>query len=391
MIKYTLLIIFCLAQVPQSFADSFSWSKESFKETLKPSRDPASTRRDLKKKKLKAVDPNLFRFRDHRRKKQLTILIFGDSGTGGVDQYQVGKRMYEECQKEGCDFGILLGDIIYPKGFSKSRLPNLSEENLEEATEKFELPYKSFGQFDFWLVPGNHDWYGDIQKSINYTLKSPRWKMPFNHYEIPWLPRWVRMYGLDTTRIERLDHDSGLVKEQMEMANKMYKARTGLVEKESFCKSRGWKILFGHHGIYTSGRHGRLDIARPLRMLNPFRQKGENRHMKETLLPFIKKCGVQILVVGHDHHQEYIKAIDPKTKRVIYYQVLQGAAGKIRITKKVKHPEFKSTVRSSDFGFSIITLTPEKANVKYFGYPEGHPEKFKMYFETDILLKEFKE
>jgi hypothetical protein len=110
--------------------------------------------------------------------------------------------------------------------------------------------------------------------------------------------------------------------------------------------------------------------------------------MKENLLPFIKSCGVQVLAVGHDHHQEYIKARDPNTKKVVYYQILQGAAGKSRKTERVKHPEFESIVRSSDFGFSIMTITPE---IKYYGYPEGKPQKFKMFFQTEILLNEFKE
>ena len=89
------------------------------------------------------------------------------------------------------------------------------------------------------------------------------------------------------------------------------------------------KILFGHHGIYTSGRQGKYDMVKPWRNLRFRRKKGQNRYMRKKLLPFIKSCGVQILAVGHDHHQEHIKAIDPKTKKLIFHQILQGARGQI--------------------------------------------------------------
>lgn len=205
MIKFILLTNFCLSLSSLSYAGIFSWSKNVSKEGPIPGRGPASLGEVFETKVLKAVDPNSFRFNDHRRKKKLTVLVFGDSGTGEKDQYQVANRMHEECQKEGCDFGILLGDIIYPNGIEDSLRNIISSSDLDSINRKFEKPYKSFGDFDFWLVPGNHDWYGDVQLSINYTLKSTRWKMPYNHYEIPWLPKWLSMYGLDTTWFKVID------------------------------------------------------------------------------------------------------------------------------------------------------------------------------------------
>ncbi|RLA62751.1 MAG: hypothetical protein DRQ88_13250 [Epsilonproteobacteria bacterium] len=393
--KIFLLISFCLVCSPLSYGESFSWSKYVPKEgRLKPKPSRINHRkRDLKKRPLYAVDPNSFRFKDHRRKKELTVLIFGDSGRGESDQYLVGRMMYEKCKEERCDFALLLGDIIYPSGISHTKKGEmLSRKDMYQINKKFELPYKDFHSFDFWMIPGNHDWYGDVQHAINYTQKSVRWKMPYNHYEIPWLPKWIRMYGLDTTRIERLDHKSGLVKEQMETANKKYLAKTGLVDEQgrNFCSSKGWKILFGHHGIYTSGRHGKLDMVNIFRNLNPRRVKGVNKYMRQKLYPFIKYCGVQILAAGHDHHQEHIKAIDPKTGKMVFHQILQGAAATSRKTEKVNHPEYKSLVTSSMLGFSILTFTPDKVHVKYFGYPKDHPEEFKMYYETNIYKKDFK-
>ncbi len=117
---------------------------------------------------------------------------------------------------------------------------------------------------------------------------------------------------------------------------------------------------------------------------------GWNRNMKKKLLPFIKQCGVQIYMVGHDHHQEHIKAIDRKTKKVIYHQILQGSAGKVRESFEVKHPEFETLSKKDWYGFSILTFTPDKVHVRYYGYPPGHPERYSMYYDTYIYKKDFK-
>ena len=134
--KY-ILSIFCLVLSFQTLAGSFSWSNDASGESidLAPSRDIAS-RREMKGRKLTAVDPNSFRFKDHRGKKSLTILAFGDSGTGEVDQYNVGEQMYHECQKEKCDFALLMGDVIYPMGFNDSGKREISQEDLEPSEFK---------------------------------------------------------------------------------------------------------------------------------------------------------------------------------------------------------------------------------------------------------------
>ncbi len=383
------------------FAEDFSWSEftpkgRGYKPGETPviySKDHGIRKKELKKRILFAVDPRSFQFQDHRGKGKLNILVFGDPGTGKRDQYIVAKKMHQECKKLRCDFGLILGDNIYPKGLKYSKGNTLSKTDMAQLNQKFELPYKDFHHFDFWLVPGNHDWMGDIQLAIDYTRKSVRWKMPYTNYAIPRLPSWIKIQGLDTTRIEQLKANSSHVTEQIIHGNKKYEGKTGLIDdskKYYFCKSKGWKILFGHHGIYTSGRHGKLDSQNYFSYINPFRKMGWNRNMKKKLLPFIKQCGVQIYMVGHDHHQEHIKAIDRKTKKVIYHQILQGSAGKVRESFEVKHPEFETLSKKDWYGFSILTFTPDKVHVRYFGYPPGHPERYSMYYDSYIYKKDFK-
>ena len=391
-------IFFLALIIFSAHAEEFSWSEftpegRGYSPGEQPvlyTRERGNRNKELKRRILFAVDPRTFQFRDHRRKRELNILVFGDSGTGKKDQIIVAKKMFAECQKLSCDFALVLGDIIYEDGLINSDGKVISKTDMWQLNKKFELPYQDFKYFDFWLVPGNHDWRGDIQLSINYTQKSVRWKMPYTHYEVPRLPKWIKIYGLDTTRIEQLEPTSANMMEQITHGKIKYKAKAGLVDepyKTDFCRSKGWKVLFGHHGIYTSGRHGRLDAGNYLSYINPFRKKGWNRNMKRKLLPFIKKCGVQLYLVGHDHHQEYIKAIDPRTKKVIYHQILQGTAGKVRESFEVKHPEYKSLSKRDWFGFSILTFTPYKVHVRYYGYPPGHPARYSMYFENIYITK----
>ena len=53
-----------------------------------------------------------------------------------------------------------------------------------------------------------------------------------------------------------------------------------------------WKIVFGHHAIYSSGKHGR------------------NSDLIRRLTPLFSKYGVQLYCNGHDHHYERTKPID---------------------------------------------------------------------------------
>jgi hypothetical protein len=190
---------------------------------------------------------------------------------------------------------------------------------------------------DFWAVPGNHDWYrpGSVDAEVAYTLASPRWRMPSHDYAVPGLPGWIRIYGLDTTKI-RAGRESG----QLERAHR------------ALCGGAGWKLLVGHHPIYSSGPH-----AGP---------GGESAQLRERLVvPLIEPCGVHFYLSGHDHHQEHLQA-------PAFDQIIQGAGATLRrLRAPPRDRSVRTLVAKVRLGFALVEATPSRVELRFFGQASG--------------------
>lgn len=233
-----------------------------------------------------------------------TLLVFGDSGTGGRDQYIVGAGMAKACKKYECDAAFILGDVVYDNG--------LKRVNHRKARTHIEKPYRKL-DMKFYMGLGNHDHRWDRGPVlVDFGKAHKKFKMYGRHYVVPNQPDFVNIYMLDTTKMD-----------------KKQAARV----KRKMCNKKGWKIVMGHHPPYSSGKHG------------------ENRKLKKYLVPVMKKCGIQFGMFGHDHNLEYL--FDDS----IHY-VISGAAAKLRPLRKKRHKYSEWAV--SQLGFNTLTLTPTR-------------------------------
>jgi tartrate-resistant acid phosphatase type 5 len=252
---------------------------------------------------------------DHRNKTRVTVLLFGDSGTGSEEQYKVGRAMAETCRKKRCDLAIGMGDNFYDFG-----VHSLSDTKFET---HFEMPYLGFGRFDFWMTLGNHDYFGSVSAQIANTRYSDMWRMPARHYAVPKLPEWLALYALDTN-IDGTPQANAI--------------------RRRFCGKPGWKGIFGHHPVYSNGGHGDQDF------------------IWEDYGQVMKDCGIQFYFGGHDHHQEHITGDG-------FELILQGAAGKLRDVKTVPYqPGDKKWQRFGRkvLGFGIASFTPDRVDVEFY-------------------------
>ncbi len=284
---------------------------------------------------------------------QIVFLVAGDTGRGNAMQRRTGKLMAEICKERrpqaGCDFALAPGDLIYNSGVRNVDDPKFASH--------FEVPFSDLGPLPIWSVPGNHDWRqsGSVQAQIDYTAKSPsgRWRMPSNHFDVPGLPGWLHIYGLDTAVIDDLRHTSGenrntladLTKKQVQSA------------KEALCGKPGWRFLFGHHPVYSSGQHGRE---------GPVAGKADEIH-KALVEPLIKGCKVQIYFAGHDHMQEHLPVETEK-----FEQVIAGAVSEVRDNDQdINVPGVQSKFRRHDYGFALVTATRDSVRVEFFCFKKG--------------------
>lgn len=288
---------------------------------------------------------------DHSAKPSLRILVFGDSGEAGPKQTVAARGMKEACAAQPCDLALVLGDNIYQKGVSSASDPKLASE--------FHAAFDPLG-LQFWIVPGNHDWYNPttspsqaaLQPAIDHTgdpsNTTGSWKMPAAHYGVPGLPPWLHVFGLDSSVLQDLvNQPQGKHAAELQKAAdvQLAAARTAL------CNQTGWRILAAHHFTYSNGsEHG-----------------GDSGKLAPMLHPIIADCGVRLFLSGHDHHQEHLSVTFPVAGgSYSYEQVIQGAASRSRpVGHFVKSGAVQKWVAPS-IGFSIVDVSPTALTVSFY-------------------------
>lgn len=249
---------------------------------------------------------------------------------------------------KGCDFALAPGDLIYDDGVAGVDDPKFRSH--------FETPFQDLGKLPFWSVPGNHDWHaaGSVQAQIDYTTRSERWRMPFNHFSIPRLPEWLHIYGVDTAVMDDIRRASGEdLRTLSGLRDKQLQAA-----REALCGKSGWRLLFGHHPVYSSGQHG---WERG--------QQGKAPHIAAALEPLIGGCAVQVYFAGHDHMQEHISVEKPR-----YQQIIQGAGAEFRTnSRRIRIPGTDSKFLAEKLGFALVTAGPKEMKVEFFAPGESAP------------------
>lgn len=193
----------------------------------------------------------------------LRFVAVADTGTGTRSQYAVANAMTAYHRQNPYDLVILGGDNIYTNG------------EIEKLGEVFERPYQALlkKKVKFQACLGNHDIRtanGDLQ------VRYPGFNMNGRRY-YTFRRNSVQFFALDTNH------------------NADWKTQLPWLEKELSSSKAPWKVVFGHHQIYSSGAYGL------------------NQPFIDTLTPLFKKYGVQLWINGHDHHYERSKHINGTT------------------------------------------------------------------------------
>jgi len=240
------------------------------------------------------------------------FVAIGDTGKGNDGQRKVGKAIGEYCEKNGCDFVVLLGDNFYPTGVSSVEDPQWQTAFVE--------PYATVNA-PFYAVLGNHDCggdgagtdlpRGDVQ--VAYSKVNPKWRMPGRHYT--WSLNHVDFFVADTNRsMFDLDED----------------ARRDFGTWLPASKAR-WKIAFGHHPLKSNGPHGNAGVYDGLAFVPIASGAGVQRFLEGSV------CGrADVYLCGHDHNLQWLKdtcSIDGSTTSTELI-VSGGAAATTRLIGK---------------------------------------------------------
>jgi tartrate-resistant acid phosphatase type 5 len=204
------------------------------------------------------------------------VVAFGDFGTGNAHQKAVAAALALRNSAARFDLGITMGDNFYLCGVR-------SVKDSKWKT-RWEDMYTPLG-FPFYASLGNHDYgnppiicpaqRGSPDAEVAYTEHSASWRMPARYYSYKAGP--VQFIAIDT---------EGWSDAQLEWIKETLAASASDPEVK-------WRVVYGHHPIYTSGVH-----------LNE-RRIGE---LRLKLLPVLKAGHVDVYICGHDHDLEHLRS-----------------------------------------------------------------------------------
>lgn len=221
------------------------------------------------------------------------IVAFGDFGEqpnrNTEPQKKVARAMAAYHAEHPFDFGLALGDNFYPAGLNSPTHPRW--------ISQWERLYSPMG-IRIYAILGNHDYKNGASPAaeIERSRHSATWCLPRRQYTFTAGP--VQLFAVDTTPVEEPGRDRGRA-----MADQLRWLDSALGASRA-----RWKIVYGHHPVYTNGEHGEGIGFLP--------------RVRGYLLPLLRKHEVDLYLAGHDHDLE---ALEPEAG--IHFLV-SGAAGR---------------------------------------------------------------
>lgn len=238
------------------------------------------------------------------------VLAFGDYGTGSEQQKTVAAAMRKYHATTPFDFGVTLGDNFYNVGMTSPGDPRWK-------TWWDEL-YDPLG-IRIYATLGNHDW-GSADSpaaEILYSTLSPSWRMPANYYTFTAGP--AQFFALDTNEISEA---------QMRWL------------KDALDRSVArWKIVYGHHVIYSAGTHD------------------DSPRLIEQLLPVLRGRA-DIYICGHEHDLQHLAPDEG-----VHFFVSGGAGAGLRPVGT----DPRQVWGLSAPGFAVLEVAPEAVTVRFVG------------------------
>jgi hypothetical protein len=245
-----------------------------------------------------------------KQQNNIRIVAFGDFGTGTDEQKQVAAAMMAEHRKSPFDIGLTVGDNFYPVG-----MESLKDPRWKTWWENLYGPM----QIPFYAVLGNHDWYDfdSPAAEILFSGHAKSWEMPSPYYTFVAGP--IQFFAIDTNEVSA---------KQLVWLN------------EELTKSRArWKVVYGHHPIYSDGYHG------------------DNAELIDKLLPVINNR-IDVYLSGHEHDLQHLKPVAG-----IHFLVSGGGGRDLRPPQ----PTNRAFFATEKHGFTIFQVDQNKFDIRFVG------------------------
>lgn len=204
--------------------------------------------------------------------------------------YPVAWAMEDTCAKQGCQFAAMLGDNVYPDGGTLGADGRFDSRRYNDMLHK---PFQRLGNgvddFTIYSMMGNHDWRISREATMSqmlYLQEHPGFSMPDYFYRVspPATGGEVELFVIDTEMLlasttvytDKLASDgSGREVSDDELddfpphaapQSAAERNMVGWLEEALANSTARWKIVLGHHALWSGGG-SKFEKARALRKL----------------------------------------------------------------------------------------------------------------------------
>lgn len=300
-----------------------------------------------------------------------------------------------------CDFGVMLGDNIYPSG---ATLGTDGKSDSDRFRDILELPFGNIVEgvpdYQTYVVLGNHDWETSRAggfAQIDFLEASDTFYMdgPFYSVKPPAGRGEIELFVIDTammlasTRVYQdiLDDEGAEVPTDeldppdyfVEPMTEAEKNMAAWLENELRTSTAKWKLVVAHHPIWSSAG-SKFEQARALRKL---------------ILPAMCRYADAFLV-GHEHtleiHTDDCSAALGQASSEPLVQIVSGAAAKQRPVnsnfmryQEWKYPEQKMLfARGLMWGFAHMQIEGDTATVQLLSVSPDDDLDFSVIYEHEF-------
>ncbi|MGK2861721.1 MAG: purple acid phosphatase family protein [Chitinophagaceae bacterium] len=273
--------------------------------------------------------------------RSLNFLVIGDWGRNGENyQKEVAKAMGQAARDIGAQFVITTGDNFYPYGVKSTADYHW--------ISSFESIYRAQSLHVKWYpVLGNHDYISNPDAEVEYSKISSRWDMPARYYSKKYYvngdtSQGILLVFMDTDPFEK--KMQGSITDSIKYTVSASRDQEQWLEKILDDKTVKWKIVVGHHPVYTGGWR---------------KNTPETKKMREFLEPLFQKYQVNLYIAGHEHHLEYTKPGG------LTHYIISGSGSEARST--TIHPE-GGKFAASQQGFATFSISGNQAMIQFINY-----------------------
>lgn len=272
-----------------------------------------------------------------RKADALNFIAMGDWGRNGEGhQKQVAAQMGKTATAINAQFIIAAGDNFYPSGVI-SEFDPLFHYSFEDIYTAFSL------QWDWYVVLGNHDYKSNPDAQVAYSKISRRWKMPARYYAKSFpinndTTQQVLILFIDTNPLIPSFYSNSEYGPNVKTQDSTAQKNWIKDQLENAGKNVKWKIVVGHHPMYSSG--GRVEGY-------------DTKAIRGSLKPLFDKYGVDVFLAGHEHNLQHMVTGN-------LHHLISGAASEKTPVKLA--PEGK--MAASEYGFMVLSVTPKELLVQ---------------------------